>query len=178
MNADAPAKSEEEVDDQNEITAEEAPKGFKAKLLAKKKLIIFVVLGLVVLGGGGAGLYFSGLIKPNGAHEVEVVLPDPPVFQEIQRITVDMKPSPDHVRPFIRLSMQAELQGESAKLAFIANEAKIMDAIQSHLRDTTVEELEGEQGTERLRKDLTTIINRAITPEVAIGVLYKDILIR
>lgn len=178
MNADAPTESEEEIEDQNEIAAGKAPKGFKAKLLAKKKLILITLVAVLLLGGSGAGLYFSGLINLNDPHEVEVVLPDPPVYHEIPRITVDMKPSPDHARPFIRLTMQAELQGESAKLAFIANEAKIMDAIQSHLRNTTVEELEGEQGTERLREDLTTIITRAITPEIAIGVLYKDILIR
>lgn len=157
---------------------EEAPKGFKAKLLAKKKPILIALAAVLLLGGGGAGLYFSGFLNLNDPHEVEVVLPDPPVLQDIQRITVDIKPSPNHAHPFIRLTVQAELQGESAKLAFIANEAKIMDAIQSHLRNTTVEELEGEQGTERLRKDLTTIINRAITPEIAIGIFYRDIMIR
>jgi flagellar FliL protein len=175
-------KTAEPEDNEDEITleepAEEAPKGFKAKLLAKKKLILITLAAVLLLGGGGAGVYFSGVLHPNKPHEIEVMLPDPAVFHDVPRITVDLKPSPDHARPFIRLTVQAELQGESARAAFIANEPKIMDAIQSHLRNTTVEDLEGERGTERLREDFTTIINRVITPEIAIGVLYKDILIR
>ena len=179
MCAEKTAKLEDDEDEDALIeTAAEAPKGFKAKLMAKMKLIIFVVVGLVILGGGGAGVYFSGILHPNKPHEIEVMLPDPAVFHDVPRITVDLKPSPDHARPFIRLTVQAELQGENARAAFIANEPKIMDAIQSHLRNTTVEDLEGERGTERLREDFTTIINRVITPEIAIGVLYKDILIR
>ena len=179
MCADKTAEPEDE-DDEDAPTepAKEAPKGFKAKLMAKMKLIIFAVVGLVILGGGGAGVYFSGILPPNKPHAIEVMLPEPAVFHDVPRITVDLKPSPDHARPFIRLTVQAELQGEGARAAFIANEPKIMDAIQSHLRNTTVEDLEGERGTERLREDFTTIINRVITPEIAIGVLYKDILIR
>lgn len=178
--ADAEAADEavEATDETAEEGVDEAPQGFKAKLLAKKKLIMIAGAALLVVGGGGAGLYVSGVLHPVKPHEVQVMLPAPPVFHEVPRIMVDMKPSPKHARPFIRLTVQAELQGESARAAFIDNEIKIMDAIQSHLRDTTVEDLEGEQGTERLREDFKTIINRIIAPEVAIGILYKDILIR
>lgn len=160
----------------------EAAKGLvgklKAQLKAKLKLILIIVGALVVLGGGGAGLYLSGIFHIDKPHEAVVMLPDPPVDHEIARITVDLKPSPKHARPFIRLTMTAELQGESAREAFIANETKIMDAIHTHLRNTTIEQLQGNQGTETLREDITTIINRVIAPEVAITVLYKDILIR
>lgn len=175
------ATEEERGEGEGEDGEDEASgviKELKAKLAANLKLVIIIVASVVVLGGGSAGIYFSGILHVEKPHEVSVKLPDPPVYHDVPRITVDLKPSRRHARPFIRLTVQAELQGESAKAAFIANEAKIMDAIQSDLRNTTVEDLEGVEGTERLRENFTIIINRIIAPEIAITVLYKDILIR
>lgn len=161
---------------------EEAPKGLKAKLVetfaANKKLVIIIAAVLVTVIGGGSGIYFSGFFDVEKTNEITLSLPEPLVYHEIPRITVDLKPSRKHSRPFIRMTVQAELQGKSAVAAFIANEVKIMDAIHAHLRDTTVEDLKGTLGTESLREDLTNIINRFIAPEVALTVLYKDILIR
>lgn len=162
---------------EDEIEGEAAPKGLKAKLAGKMKFILAGV-GMVILLGAGAGLYFSGIFHTEKPHEVTVNLPDPPVFHDIARITVDLQPSPGRAKPFIRLSMQAELQGESARAVFIEKEPKIMDTLQTHLRTVTVEDLHGQEGTERLREDLTQIINRIIAPEVCIAVLYKEILVR
>jgi flagellar FliL protein len=156
---------------------EEAPKGHKGKLAGKMKFIIIGFVALVMIGGG-AGVYFSGILHVEKTHETTVMLPGPPVYYELPRITVDLKPTEKRARPFIRLVMQVELQGESAKLAFVANEVKIMDTIQAQLRTITPDELSGEQGTERLREDFLTIINRVIDPEIAITVLYKEIFIR
>lgn len=161
---------------------ESALKRLKAKLVEKfaanKKLVIIIAGVLVAVIGGGSGIYFSGFFDVEKTNKITLSLPDPLVYHEIPRITVDLKPSRKHARPFIRMTVQAELQGKSAVAAFIANEVKIMDAIHAHLRDTTVEDLTGEIGTESLREDLTNIINRFIAPEVALTVLYKDILIR
>lgn len=171
--------AEDETEDGAEDGAPQSPVGkLVAKLKAHLKLILIVVGALVVVGGGAAGIYFSGIFHVEKPHEATLMLPAPPINHEMTRITVDLKPSPKHARPFIRLTMRAELQGESARDAFIANETKIMDAIHAHLRDTTIEQLEGHQGTETLREDITIIINRVIAPEIAITVLYKDILIR
>jgi len=156
---------------------QDAPTGLKAKLAGKLKYILIGV-GVLVVIGGGAGVYFSGILHTEKLHETTIALPGPPVFHEIPRITVDLKPSPGRARPFIRLTMQAELQGDSAKQAFITYEVKIMDALQAHLRTVTAPELSGQQGTERLREDFIIIINRIIAPEVAISVFYKDILVR
>lgn len=156
---------------------EEAPSGLKGKLAGKLKFIIIGAVALVIVGGG-ATAYFLGAFTKEKLHETTVMLPGPPVYHELQKITVDLKPSEKRARPFIRLGMQVELQGETAKAAFIENEVRIMDAFQSHLRTVTAEELSGEEGTQRLREDFTIIINRIIDPERAITVLYKDILVR
>lgn len=152
-------------------------KDLTRKLAAHMKWIV-IAAGVVVFGGIGAALYFTGVFSPSKPHEVTVVLPGEAVFHEIPRMTVDLKPSAKRARPFIRVQMQAELQGESAREAFIANEVHILDTMQAHLRGLTAEELQGELGTEQLRHDFTTIINRIIAPEHAITVLYKEILVR
>lgn len=161
---------------------EESPPGLKAKLVdkfvANKKLAIIIAGILVAVIGGGSGIYFSGFFHVEKTHEITLSLPDPLVYHEVPRITVDLKPSRNHPRPFIRMTIQAELQGQSAVAAFVDNETKILDAMHAHLRDTTVDDLRGEVGTETLRDDLTAIINRIIAPEIAVTVLYKDLLIR
>lgn len=157
--------------------AEQAPSGLKGKL-AKFKWVLVGLVVVLIFGGGGAGLYLTGFFTVHKPHEVTLALPDQAVFYEVPRMTVDLSPSQGHARPFIRLVLQVELQGESAKTAFIDREVKILDLIQSHLRTVTVQELQGSEGTENLRKDLVTIVNRIIKPERAIAVLYKEILIR
>lgn len=176
-------ESEEETsenaadEDGSEEDGEEGDDKPKGKLAGKMK---YIIIGAVVLllGGGGAGLYFSGLLSSDKLHETTIMLPGEPVFYELPRMTVDLKPSDKRARPFIRLLMQVELQGETAKTAFVDNETKIMDAMQSHLRSVTSEELSGVEGTERLREDFTIIINRIIDPERAITIYYKEILVR
>mgnify|MGYP000094096625 CR=1 FL=1 len=180
--SEAPETEAEEAEETEAGGAEgeaeqDAPTGLKAKLAGKLKYILIGV-GVLVLIGSGAGVYFSGILHTEKLHQTTIALPGPPVFHEIPRITVDLKPSPGRARPFIRLTMQAELQGDSAKEAFITYEVKIMDALQAHLRTVTAPELSGQQGTERLREDFIIIINRIIAPEVAISVFYKDILVR
>jgi len=171
-----------EVEDEDEgatseDSEEKAPPSLKDKLAAKKGLIIGILVVLLVAGGIG-GLYFMGILTAKKPHEISLSLPGQPVFHEIQKITVDLKPSPKHARPFIRLVMQVELQGESAKTAFIDREAKILDSIQSHLRTLTVDELHDKEGTELLRADLVSITNNIIKPERAITYFYKEIMIR
>jgi len=171
-------ESEESQEDEaeEEVVAEE-PKGLKAKL-AKHKLIVIAAVVIVLMVGTGAGLYFTGMLKTHPVHEVNLALPEAAVFYEIPKVTVDISPSKGHPRPFIRLVMQAELQGETAKVAFIEREAQILDAMQTHLRSLTVEDLQGNVGSQRLRTDLLSIINNIIRPQAAISVLYKEIMIR
>jgi len=166
-----------ESDPDAESKEEEKKPGLKDKLAAHK-VMVFSVLFLVIIAGTVAGLYFTGKFTAKKPHEISLALPDAAVFHEIPKVTVDLKPSPKHPRPFIRLVMQVELQGESAKTAFIERETRILDAMQTHLRTLTVPELQDTDGTQRLRTDLLMVINNVIRPERAITVYYKEIMIR
>ncbi len=173
-NAEESESGEEDGDE------DKAPKGLlggKLKLDGRLKYIAIAAMVLVLLGGG-TGLYFAGVFGGDRPHQITVELPGDPVMYAMKPITVDLKPSERRRRPFIQLDLQAELQGENAEAAFVANEVKIMDAIHAHLRTVTAEELSGREGTERLRTDITIIINRNIEPEHAITVFYNRIMVR
>ena len=149
----------------------------KGKLAGKLKYIIIGVVALLIVGGG-AGAYFMGLFSTEKPHEATLMMPGPPAYHELGTVTVDLKPEQGRPRPFIRVTFTAELQGETAKAAAMEHEVKINDAIRSHLRTVSPSDLSGEEGTERLRTDLTIIINRIIAPEHCITVLYQDLMIR
>jgi len=180
-NPDAAPEAEEgedgDGDGEDLSETEDTQKGLKAKIKANLKWIIIGGVTLLVLGGG-AGLFFMGFFTAAKPYEITLALPGQPVLYTMPRITVDLTPSANRARPFIRLLLQVELQGHSAEAAFIEKEPEIMDLIQSHLRTVTVEELAGQRGTKRLRTDMIIIINRILKPERAITVLYKEILIR
>lgn len=163
--------------DQDSESKEEKKPGLKDKLAAHK-VMIFSGLFLLIVAGSVAGLYFTGMLTAKKPHEISLALPEEAVFHEIPKITVDLKPSPKHPRPFIRLVMQVELEGEAAKTAFVERETRILDAMQTHLRTLTVQELQDTDGTQRLRTDLLMVINNVIRPEYAITVYYKEIMIR
>lgn len=177
VDSEAPVEDEAPEDGEGGEDGEDAPSGLKGKLAKFKWIILGGLVGLILVGGG-AGLYLSGFFIVHKPHEISMSLPGEPMLYELPRITVDLTPSAGRARPFIRLLMQAELQGESGKAAFIENETKILDTIQSHLRTVTVPELQGSEGTETLRADILGIVNRIIKPEIAITIYYKEILIR
>ena len=169
---EADAEAEDAEDDGED--GEEKPKG---KLAGKLKYIIIGVVALLIIGGG-AGAYFMGLFTSEKPHQTTFMMPGPPAYHELGTVTVDLKPEKGRPRPFIRVTFIAELQGEAGVAATVAHEVKINDAIRSHLRTVTPGDLSGEEGTERLRTDLTIIINRIIAPEHCITVLYQDLMIR
>ncbi|MEG3619166.1 flagellar basal body-associated FliL family protein [Magnetovibrio sp. PR-2] len=168
---EAETKAEDASEDGSDEAEGEAPKKSKLK---------FIIIGVVavLLIGGGAGAYFMGLFSSEKPHEATLMMPGPPTYHELGTVTVDLKPEQGRPRPFIRVTFTAELQGEAGKTAAAEHEVKINDAIRSHLRTVSPSDLSGEEGTERLRTDLTIIINRVIAPQHCITVLYQDLMIR
>ena len=171
------AKDEDDEGASGEDGGEDGEKKPKGKLAGKLKYIIIGVVVLLIVGGG-AGAYFMGLFTSEKPHEATLMMPGPPAYHELGTVTVDLKPEQGRPRPFIRVTFTAELQGETGKAAAVEHEVKINDAIRSHLRTVSPSDLSGEEGTERLRTDLTIIIKRIIAPEHCITVLYQDLMIR
>lgn len=178
-----PASEEAEIEiEANDEDVAEIPSGPIAILRQKLKFIL-AGLGVIVLVGGGAGIYFSGFGTVIAAFfsatpRAELELPELSRFHDMPVITVDLKPSAKRARPFIRLVMTVEVYGEAGEAKLVDEEIKILDEVQTFLRDRTVEELSGQEGTKKLREDLLEVVNHAMIPEKAITVLFKEILVR
>jgi flagellar FliL protein len=168
----------------------------------KKKLIIIVVVLLFVLGGAGAGLYFSGFLDKvlkkgetteegheaaEGEHGKEVCTKNeegkevcgPPgaQFLKIPDMIVNLN-SEDGTPRYLRLSVQLEFKSaeDIAKVELLM--PRIVDQFQTYLRELRVRDLRGSAGIYRLQLELLARVNQAAYPVEVQDVLFQEILIQ
>lgn len=133
-----------------------------------KKMII-IAAALVFLAAAGGGYFF--FIGGDGAAKTAVELPDPPIYYDFPKLTVDLKT--DRCRsPFLKF--QPTIQLSATYLPRLQEEqVKIIDRMTTYLRSQTRSDLMGKEGTEKLRSGVIDIINREIAPAKALAVLFK-----
>lgn len=155
-----------------------------------KKIILFVVLPLFILGGAGGGLYMSGMLgkllggggeaageehaeaEGHGeehAAEESVFLPMPDM---LVNLAGEGKPS------YLKLKVQLELKNEADKAAVEAVMPRVVDQFQTYLREIRVKDLRGSAGIYRLQMELLARVNAAAAPTEVKDVLFQEILIQ
>jgi len=171
-------KTPEAEEPQDAAAGADAP---KKKKFSGKKLVLFVALPVLLLGGGGAGAYFTGLIggakaeQPTEAEQVAEV--GPSVYYEIPEMLVNLvttgkKPS------YLKLKVSLELKDEEASKQIEAVLPRIVDSFQIYLRALRVEDLQGSAGILRLRQELLTRVADAAKPTEVRDVLFKEMLVQ
>lgn len=155
--------------------AEAKPKG------SKKKLILLALP--LLLGGIGAGVWFSGILSPAPppAPPAEAAAePQPvnrqPVFVSMPDITANLN-APGR-RAFIRVKSQVEVAGPADAAALQAAMPRLVDLFTTYLREIRPEELRGSAGTHRLREELIARANIAAAPARVTDVLFTEILVQ
>lgn len=166
----------------------------KKGLAAKKKLIIGVAAGFLLLGGAGAGLYFAGVFgeeKPadtsenahHGAAESHGKEEEPqdknatPVFFSLGDILVNL--TGDGKRPnFLKIKISLELASEKDQKAIETLKPRIIDNFQVYLRELRVEDLRGSAGLYRLREELLLRVTEAVKPIRVKDVLFQEMLVQ
>ncbi|WPB82928.1 flagellar basal body-associated FliL family protein [Sediminicoccus rosea] len=163
----AAAKGEEEAGE-----AEAKPRG------SKKKLILLAVP--LLLGGAGAGVWFSGILSPAPPPPAAEAEPQPvnrqPVFVNMPDITANLN-APGR-RAFIRVKSQVEVAGPADAAALQAAMPRLVDLFTTYLREVRPEELRGSAGTHRLREELIARANIAAAPARVTDVLFTEILVQ
>lgn len=162
------------------------PKAFNAK-----KIILLVVLPLFILGGIGAGLYFTGMIDKfmapkEGAEEVakeshgeehsEAPSPEA-VFLPIPDMIVNLS-TEGQKQNYLKLKVQLELASEADKAAVEAVMPRVIDQFQTYLRELRPRDLRGSAGIYRLQMELLSRVNAAAAPTKVHDVLFQEILIQ
>lgn len=174
--------------DDDELGEEDKGGGFGAK-----KILLFVVLPILLLGGIGAGLYFSGMIgggekaeshaadkghsDKKGEHGKDGHAGTGAAFLEIPDMTVNLS-STDGQPRFLRLSVQLELSSEADKASVELVMPRVIDQFQTYLRELRVRDLRGSAGIYRLQMELLSRVNAAAYPVEVQDVLFQEILIQ
>ncbi|MGB0683756.1 MAG: flagellar basal body-associated FliL family protein [Magnetovibrionaceae bacterium] len=167
--------ADDDLHEDDDFDDDEDEEGAPAKKGGKLKLIIFGVVGLVLLGGIGAGvMMFLGGDSDDDQPKAEVAIP---VFHELPGMLVDLKTGRCRA-PYLKITMVLTVLGQEGINRAKEVEPVLMDTVQAHLRDTEREELVGKAGADKLRADVLTIVNSALAPQRADSVLFKEFLLQ
>jgi flagellar FliL protein len=147
----------------------------------KKKLVLLAVP--LILVAVAAGLWFSGI----GPKLLGKKKPPPspaaaeaaaaPVFVDLPDIVANLASTPRH-QSYIKLKVKVELAKAADQAAFTAALPRVLDLLQTYLRDMRPDELRGSAGTYRLREELIARANIAVAPAHVNDVLFTELLIQ
>ncbi|MCR0980682.1 flagellar basal body-associated FliL family protein [Roseomonas populi] len=158
-----------------------------------KKLILLALP--LLLGGVGAGLWFSGMLPfgksaehtaehaaaiggHGGAQAPAAGQPaKPPVFLDLPEVLTNLNVTGRRAT-FIRLKAKLELASESDAAAIQAAMPRLLDLFQTYLREMRPEELRGSQGTYRLREELRNRASLAASPARIQDVLFVEMIVQ
>ena len=162
--------------------------------LTAKKLILFAVIPLLIIGAG-AGAYFMGVFDKNSVSGVEYGAEagshsendgygaaggdshSSAAFLEIPDMIVNLSSSDGQPR-YLRLKVQLELKNEAQKAAVEQVMPRVIDQFQTYLRELRVRDLRGSAGIYRLQMELLSRVNAAAYPVEVQDVLFQEILIQ
>jgi flagellar FliL protein len=163
------------------------------KIKLSRKTLMFVVAPAVLVLLLGAGAYFflfSGGEEPvvaEGEHGAAVTgeaaahgeeAPHP-VFYDVPDILVNVSAGSEKPA-FLKLSVSLELEGEevAAKAAIEPVMPRIVDQLQTYLRELRVEDLSGSAATFRLKEELLRRVNLAVEPVKVKDVLFREMIVQ
>lgn len=177
----------EDIDDQSdELEDGEAGEELEggSKKPGRKKLLL-IALPILVLVGGGAGVWFSGLAdsllgKEKPVAEAEVAEEEAErgtVYFELPQMLVNLSTSGRRTS-FLKIVVSLELTSEADKARLEESLPRIIDNFQVYLRELRVEDLRGSAGLYRLREELLFRVNAAVSPARVTDVLFKEMLVQ
>lgn len=189
------AKEEQSLEDDN-TEGEAAPR-------KGKRLILIIVLLLALLGAAGAGLYFAGMLPIGGSASEEVAAEEEeaevaeeghgeeeggeghgkeakatgPVFYEMPEFLINLNTGGKGTS-FLKMKISLELPSEEMVVKVQAIEPRIVDSLNTYLREMRASDLSGSAGLYRLREELLMRINKALHPQQVNDVLFKEIIVQ
>jgi flagellar FliL protein len=169
------------IDDDVSLEDEETDEQSRRKRWSGKRIVLFIVLPVLLIGGGGAGVWFSGLLDfGDAAHDgiaEEEEEPSKAVFFELPDLLVNLNSSGRRTS-FLKIKISLEVGSSDDVARLEAVMPRIVDNFQVYLRGLRAEDLRGSAGLYRLREELLMRIQIAASPADIRDVLFKEILVQ
>lgn len=152
--------------------------------------MLLLAIPLVLILGGAAGAYFTGLLDPllGGEEMVEGEEEGGPelgpdgeplqvAFTDLPEILVNLNTT-GRKSSFLKIRVSLELANSLDVPQVEAVQDRVVDAFQVYLRELRVEDLKGSAGMYRLREELLARVNDAVAPVKVNDVLFKEMLVQ
>lgn len=146
----------------------------------KRKLIL--IAAPVVLLLAGAGLWFTGILphvlgmdKHEG--QMEAAKPVPPSYLDLPEMVANLNGNlrkPSYIKLDARIEVPIPGDVDKVKAAL----PRVVDLMQTYLREMRPEELRGSAGTYRLREELLIRASAAVAPAKVSDVLFTQMLVQ
>jgi flagellar FliL protein len=163
-----------------EEKAEEGAEGEpRRRALSGKKLILFIIapLVLVLLLGGGAAFFLLGGKKEEPVAEAQPQAVKALVYYNLPEILVNLNAA-GRRSSFLKMTISLELENQADIPRIQAVMPRIVDNMQSYLRELRAEDLRGSAGLFRLREELLARVNAASQPAKVSDVLFQEVLVQ
>lgn len=149
---------------------------------SKKKIIIIGALALLLIIGGVAGAYFAGLFGGHsGGAEGEAGKESKEVHQAVfytmPEFLINLNTT-NKSSSFLKTTVILEVAKQEDVPLIEANLPRLVDAVNTYLRELRASDLSGSAGIQRLREELLIRANKALAPVKINDVLFKEIVIQ
>lgn len=162
--------------------------GSPSKKGGKKMLFIIIGIAVLVVIGGVAGAWFTGLLDPviamitgtpvaEDTHGKEGTgVPGEPVFLDLPEILVNLNTGA-RKSTYLKMRVSLELQNPLDVPKVEGQMTRVMDTFNVFLRELRIEDLKGSAGMYRLREELLARVSTAVAPIPVNDVLFKEMLV-
>ncbi len=169
------------IDDEIHAEEKETGEAPPRKRWSGKRIVLFIVLPLLVTVGGGAGVWFSGLVEFGDAYTEEAAeeakAPEKVVFFDLPDLLVNLNTS-NRRASFLKIKISLEVGSEEDIARLEAVMPRVIDNFHVYLRELRPEDLRGSAGLYRLREELLARVQTAAHPAEVKDVLFKEMLIQ
>lgn len=166
-------------------TEEEAPEEKSGGRGLSGKKLVMIIVPVILLIGGAAGVYFSGLADSlmgkgdhaEAEHSEEGAQQAPPAYYDLPVMLVNLN-SANRGASFLKIAVSLEIANEAGRGRLENVLPRIIDNFQVYLRELRIEDLSGSAGLQRLREELLLRVNTQTGSGVVTDVLFKEMLIQ
>jgi len=179
--------SDDDIDDEDgdvdDIDGEGEGEGGGGKKVSGKKIALFAGLPLLLIIGGVAGAYFTGLMDPlfeggiAESGEETSPLAGSVLFYDLPEMLVNLNTGGKQTN-YLKIKVSLEVENENMLLQLENLLPRVVDNFQVYLRELRVEDLNGSAGLYRLKEELLVRVNTAIRPHKVNDVLFREMLVQ